>query len=172
MPLSQDRCLYLVILIWAQLLRHTASSDLSTHSLLIEDVQSENILFATMDILFIQQFGQYLFQLASTSTRVQALLRYIKETVVALEAEFKAMNDLAQRYVSIIDEDVKKQGSEVSLEFFELLVTGVPSGILKEWLVDVLTERVMTFTIFSSRQYANAWAVGPKKVGKKFHEWV
>jgi len=101
-----------------------------------------------MDILFIQQFGQYLFQLASTSTRVQALLRYIKETVVALEAEFKAMNDLAQRYVSIIDEDVKKQGSEVSLEFFELLVTGVPSGILKEWLVDVLTERVMTFTIF------------------------
>ncbi|PWW79833.1 hypothetical protein C7212DRAFT_273504 [Tuber magnatum] len=125
----------------SRLLRHTASSDLSTHSLLIEDVQSENILFATMDILFIQQFGQYLFQLASTSTRVQALLRYIKETVVALEAEFKAMSDLAQRYVSIIDEDVKKQGSEVSLEFFELLVTGVPSGILKEWLVDVLTER-------------------------------
>jgi anaphase-promoting complex subunit 4 len=96
-----------------------------------------------MDILFIQQFGQYLFQLASTSTRVQALLRYIKETVVALETEFKAMNDLAQRYVSIINEDVKKQGSEVSLEFFELLVTGVPSGVLKEWLVDVLTERVI-----------------------------
>jgi anaphase-promoting complex subunit 4 len=95
-----------------------------------------------MDILFIQQFGQYLFQLASTSTRVQALLRYIQETVVALETEFKTMNDLAQRYVNIIDEDVQKQGSEVSLEFFELLVTGVPSEVLKEWLVDVLTERV------------------------------
>jgi len=124
-----------------------------------------------MDILFIQQFGQYLFQLASTSTRVQALLRYIKETVVALEAEFKAMNDLAQRYVSIIDEDVKKQGSEVSLEFFELLVTGVPSGILKEWLVDVLTERVMSSPSFPY-QHANTWAAGPKKMGEKFHEWV
>lgn len=61
---------------------------------------------------------------------------------MALETEFKSMNDLAQRYVSIIDEDVQKQGSEVSLEFFELLVTGVPSEVLKEWLVDVLTERV------------------------------
>ncbi|KAH8153432.1 uncharacterized protein LAJ45_02244 [Morchella importuna] len=125
----------------SKLLRHTASSDLSTHSLLIHEPQTNNILFATMDILFIQQFGQYLFQLASTSTRVQALLRYIQEAVVALETEFKTMNDLAQRYVSIIDEDVRKQGSEVSLEFFELLVTGVPSEVLREWLVDVLTER-------------------------------
>lgn len=66
---------------------------------------------------------------------------------MALETEFKTMNDLAQRYVSIIDEDVQKQGSEVSLEFFELLVTGVPSEVLKEWLVDVLTERVQLISI-------------------------
>jgi len=120
-----------------------------------------------MDILFIQQFGQYLFQLASTSTRVQALLRYIKETVVALETEFKTMNDLAQRYVNIIDEDVKKQGSEVSLEFFELLVTGVPSGILKEWLVDVLTERVMPFTVFFCFFFSLDSILTPEGQGQK-----
>jgi anaphase-promoting complex subunit 4 len=66
-----------------------------------------------MDILFIQQFGQYLFQLASTSTRVQALLRYIRETIKALETEFKTMNDLSQKYVNIIDEDVRKSAARL-----------------------------------------------------------
>lgn len=126
-----------------------------------------------MDILFIQQFGQYLFQLASTSTRVQALLRYIQEAVVALETEFKTMNDLAQRYVSIIDEDVRKQGSEVSLEFFELLVTGVPSEVLREWLVDVLTERVRRHVHPPEMigKSANLPA-GPEALGKELDEWL
>lgn len=87
---------------------------------------------------------------------------------MALETEFKTMNDLAQRYVNIIDEDVQKQGSEVSLEFFELLVTGVPSEVLKEWLVDVLTERVIS-TAFNIMGLAD-FIIGPKKMGKKFDE--
>jgi anaphase-promoting complex subunit 4 len=95
-----------------------------------------------MDILFVQQFGQYLFQLASTSTKVQALIRYMRETVTAIETEFKAFNDLSQKYVSLIDEDAQKAGSDVGLELFEFLVTGGPSPTLKEWLTDVLTERV------------------------------
>ncbi|KAL7274864.1 hypothetical protein RUND412_002226 [Rhizina undulata] len=123
-----------------KLIRHTASSDLSTHSLLLSDSR-DNLLFSTMDILFIQQFGQYLFQLASISTRVHATIRYIRETVTTLESEFKTMNDLAQRYVNIIDEDARKVGSEAELELFEILVTGLPTQILREWLVDVLQER-------------------------------
>ncbi len=96
-----------------ELVRHAASPDLSTHSLLISENQSNRVLFSTMDILFIQQFGQYLFQLASTSTRVQALLRYIRETIKALETEFKTMNDLSQKYVNIIDEDVRKSAARL-----------------------------------------------------------
>lgn len=102
------------------------------------------MLFSTMDILFIQQFGQYLFQLASTSTRVQALIRYMRETVGSIETEFKTMNDLTQRFVGIIAEDAENVGSEVGLELFEFLVTGGPSPILKEWLTNTLTERVST----------------------------
>lgn len=95
-----------------------------------------------MDILFIQQFGQYLFQLASTSTKVTALLRYMRETVIALETEFKTMNDVTHRFVSIIDEDLQKEGTDIELEFFEYLVTGLPSSNLKKVLLDVLPERV------------------------------
>ncbi|KAA8900335.1 anaphase-promoting complex, cyclosome, subunit 4-domain-containing protein [Sphaerosporella brunnea] len=123
------------------LLRHTASQDLSTHALLIAEPETGRLLFATMDILFVQQFGQYLFQLASTSTRVQALIRYMRETVTSIETEFKTFNDLSQKYVNIINEEAQKVGSDVGLEMFEFLVTGGPSSILKEWLADVLTER-------------------------------
>jgi len=126
----------------SRLLRHTASLDLSTHSLLISEHKTGNLLFSTMDILFIEQFGQYLFQLVSTSTRVQALIRYMRETVTGIAAEFKTMNDLAQKYISIVSEDLEKVDSEVALEFYEFLATGAPSPTLKEWLVDVLTERV------------------------------
>jgi anaphase-promoting complex subunit 4 len=125
-----------------QLIRHAASHDISTHSLLLSEYKTNHLLFSTLDILFIQQFGQYLFQLASTSTRVQALIRYMRETVTTIEAEFKTMNELTQRYVGIIAEDAEKVGSEVGLELFEFLVTGGPSPTLKEWLVETLTERV------------------------------
>lgn len=124
-----------------KLLRHTASSNLATQALLLHEPTSNKLLFSTMDILFIQQFGQYLFQLASTSTRVQALLRYMTETISAMQTEFKTMNDLSKRFVNIIAEDADNAGSEVGLEFFEFLVTGLPSPVLKEWLLDVLQER-------------------------------
>ncbi|KAF8535008.1 anaphase-promoting complex, cyclosome, subunit 4-domain-containing protein [Trichophaea hybrida] len=125
----------------SKLIRHAASFDLSTHSLLLHEPKMNHLLFSTMDILFIQQFGQYLFQLASTSTRVQALIRYMRETVTTIETEFKIMNDLTQKFVGIIAEDAENVGSEVGLEFFEFLVTGGPSPTLKEWLMDTLTER-------------------------------
>lgn len=128
-----------------QLIRHTASSDLSTQSLMLVQSSTGHLQFTTMDILFIHQFGQYLFQLASTSTRVQALLRYMSETVRALQTEFKTMNDLSRRYVRAISNEAEDAGSEVGLEFFEFLVTGLPSPVLKEWLLDVLMERVSTY---------------------------
>lgn len=58
------------------------------------------------------------------------------------------MNDLHTRYVSLVDDSLKEAGGTsggVGLEFFELLVTGIASTGLKEWLVDVLTERVYNY---------------------------
>ena len=55
------------------------------------------------------------------------------------------MNDLHTKYVSLVDDSLKDAGGTsggVGLEFFELLVTGIGSAGLKEWLVDILTERV------------------------------
>ncbi|KAF8476183.1 anaphase-promoting complex, cyclosome, subunit 4-domain-containing protein [Kalaharituber pfeilii] len=124
------------------LIQHTSPPSLATHALLISS--PKRLYFTTLDLLFTSQFGQYLHQLAFTSTKLQALLKYIKETVNALNSEWKTMNDLASKYVSLVDEALQESGSSgggVSLEFFELLITGVGSAGLKEWLVDVLTER-------------------------------
>lgn len=125
-----------------RLLLHAATIDLTTHSLLVVDAETNHLVLSTMDVLFIEQFGQYLFQLASISTRVQALLRYIRETITSLTAEFKTANDLEKRFLGIIEEEAKAAGSNVPLEFFELLVTGIPTVMMREWLVDTLSERV------------------------------
>lgn len=126
---------------YSTLICHRATSNLSVHALLLKDTTDGRTQFATMDILFIHQFGQYLHQLASTSTKVTALMRYMHETVVSLQTEFKTMNDLSDRFVSIIDEDLQKDCSEIGLELFEYLVTGIPSSTLKKVLLDVLPER-------------------------------
>ena len=81
------------------------------------------------------------------------------------------MNDLHTRYVSLVDEALQEAGGSsggVGLEFFELLITGVGSGGLKEWLVDVLTERVG----FSHQPHTHIGAdcageARAKNVGKK-----
>lgn len=128
-----------------QLIKHTSPPSLATHALLIKT--PESLCISTLDLLFTQQFGQYLHQLAFTSTKVQALLKYVQETVIVLNLEWKTMNDLHSRYISLVDDALQEAGSPaggVGLEFFELLVTGVGSAGLKEWLVDALTERVST----------------------------
>ncbi|CCX08006.1 anaphase-promoting complex, cyclosome, subunit 4-domain-containing protein [Pyronema domesticum] len=125
----------------SKLIRQAATRDLTTQALLLSESGTGKLLFSTMDILFIQQFGRYLFQLASTSTRAQSLIKYMRETMASIETEFKTMNDLQQKYINIIAEDAEKAGSNVSLEFFEFLVTAGPSPYFKEWLMDTLGER-------------------------------
>lgn len=128
-----------------RLLRHSAVGTQATHGALIKSGAS--VVFATIDLMFITQFGQYLHQLASASTKLRNILRYIKETVTSLQAEWKTMNDVPSRFVRMIMEEIEEKGgkdSGVELEFFELLVTGVPTPHLKEWLVDILGERACT----------------------------
>lgn len=117
-----------------------------------------------MDILFIHQFGQYLFQLASTSNHVQSLIAYMRETVAAIESEFKTMDNLAQRFVNLADEEVSKGGSDACLEFFEFLVTGAPSPDLKEFLSGTLTERV---SLVAEWQFYCLYKSRDKSVGKR-----
>lgn len=134
-------------LIGKQLFQHTAPPSLATHGLLI--TAPGELYFTTLDLLFTSQFGRYLHQLAFTSTKLQSLLKYTKEVITAMNAEWKTMNDMTTRYVSLVDDALQEAVHEtggsyggVGLEFFELLVTGVGSQGLKTWLVEDLTERV------------------------------
>jgi anaphase-promoting complex subunit 4 len=100
-------------------------------------------MFCTLDLLFINQFGEYLHQLAAGSSRLKNLLRYMKDTIVAMHNEWRTMNELPARFLRSLIDDLKEKdsGTDVRTEFLELLCTGLPTEVSQEWLVDILGER-------------------------------
>lgn len=76
------------------------------------------------------------------------------------------MNELPPKFIRSISEDIKEKGtpdSSIQLEFFELLMTGIPSEILKEWLVDILGER-------NHKRWEKASLAGYENLRKLVHE--
>ncbi|KAF3926994.1 hypothetical protein ABW20_dc0109664 [Dactylellina cionopaga] len=132
---------------------HQATRSLKTHLLLTtsklqskyrvgrEKRQGPTVLHA-LDILFLSNYGPYLGRVTYTITKVQHLLRYVNETVLAMAAEWKAMETVETAYMRAQKEIVEaSEDTAAGLEFFELLITGCASANMKEWLVDSLGEK-------------------------------
>lgn len=113
-----------------------------THGLIIK--AEDSTMFCTLDLLFINQFGEYLHQLAAGSSRLKNLLRYMNDAIAAMQNEWKTMNELPARFLRSLIEDLKEKEPETDMrtEFLELLCTGLPTEVSQEWLVDILGERV------------------------------
>jgi len=74
------------------------------------------------------------------------------------------METLAMDYMRPFDEELQKEdGSRASLELFELLVTGVPSDKLKNWLGDELMER-------GQRKWEKVYMNGYEVLRRLIHE--
>ncbi|KAF3913111.1 hypothetical protein AA313_de0201575 [Arthrobotrys entomopaga] len=132
---------------------HQATKSLKTHLLLTtsklnpkhragkEKRQGPTILHA-FDILFLSNYGPYLGRVTYTITKVQHLLRYVNETILAMAAEWKAMETVEAAYMRAQKEFIGDSEDGVAgLQFFELLITGCASNEMKEWLVDSLGEK-------------------------------
>ncbi|KAF3165091.1 hypothetical protein TWF751_009456 [Orbilia oligospora] len=132
---------------------HQSTRSLKTHLLLTtsqlrpkyrsgkEKGQGPTVLHA-LDILFLSNYGPYLGRVTYTITKVQHLLRYVNETVVAMAAEWKAMEAVETAYMRAQKEILEApEGQTAGLEFFELLITGCAGEKMKEWLVDSLGEK-------------------------------
>ncbi|EPS41320.1 hypothetical protein H072_4857 [Dactylellina haptotyla CBS 200.50] len=132
---------------------HQATRSLKTHLLLTtsklqpkyrtgnDKRQGPTVLHA-LDILFLSNYGPYLGRVTYTITKVQHLLRYVNETILAMAAEWKAMETVETAYMRAQKEFIgASEEGAAGLEFFELLITGCSSNNMKEWLVDSLGEK-------------------------------
>ncbi|KAK6353023.1 hypothetical protein TWF696_005014 [Orbilia brochopaga] len=132
---------------------HQATRSLKTHLLLTTSKlrrkyraskhkrDGPTVLHA-LDLLFLSNYGPYLGRVTYTITKVQHLLRYVNETILAMAAEWKSMEAVEGAYMRAQKEIIEaSEDSAAGLEFFELLTTGCASEKMKEWLVDSLGEK-------------------------------
>jgi len=129
-----------------QLCCHASSAALSTHSLLFSSKGDRMSLYLVpMDITFIDSSPVNLSLLASKTTTLQKLLRYVKQAQSHMTSEFQSTRELPSRFLAGIQDDLQgmQGGPRTIVEaLFHTVATGHTYPVLKEWLVDTLAERV------------------------------
>jgi anaphase-promoting complex subunit 4 len=125
-----------------------ASHPLSpTHALLLLEPTAEGsepkLKLLTLDLQFITKSGRYLSLLASKTTQLQNLLRYINQVQRQIQLEWKNVQELPTRYIRSISDDLQaKCHCDFVTACYHLVVTGNCFPPMKEFLVDIVGERV------------------------------
>lgn len=123
---------------------HASHQQYSTHSLLMKSSDSEgSLFFVPMDLRFVSASSHYLSLLASRSTALQNLLRYIHQVQALMISEWKGTQELPTRFLQNINETLKENGNRnIVGALYHSVATGHTFPAVREWLVDELTERV------------------------------
>ena len=101
-----------------------------------------------MDLPFISTSSKYLSQLASRSTALQDLLRYIHQVQALMKSEWKSTQDLPGKFLRNINETLKENGNRNIIQaLYHSVATGHTFPEVKEWLVDELSERVRRLSL-------------------------
>lgn len=124
-----------------KILHHASHPLSSTHALLAETSDSLNLV--TLDLRFITRSGRYLSLLAHKTTQLQNLLRYINQVQRQIELEWKNAQELPARYMRSVNEDLQEKcHCDFVTAAYHLVVTGDCFDPLREFLVDIVGERV------------------------------
>jgi anaphase-promoting complex subunit 4 len=123
---------------------HASHEQSSTHALLMKSNDTEGSLyFVPMDLRFVSTSSKYLSLLASRSTALQNLLRYIHQVQVQMVNEWKATQDLPGKFLRNINETLGEKGNRDLVQaLYHSVATGHTFPAVREWLVDELSERV------------------------------
>lgn len=131
-----------------QLGLHAAHPEVSTHSLLLRKSGEESVkhlYLIPMDLRFVSYSPVNLSLLASKTTTLQKLLRYLKQTQTHIVNEWTSTRELPSRFLSFIQEDLQKMGSgpaNIVQALYHTVLTGHVHRPVREWLVDSIAERV------------------------------
>ena len=122
-------------------LLHSSHPFSTTHCLLAS--LDRDLCLVPFDLRLIHDAGRHLSSVASKSTQIRHILRYLRQAQQQIRGEFKASQILPQRFIALIDEDLKKNHDcNWEQAAYHLVATGNCLPAMKEWLVDQLSERV------------------------------
>jgi anaphase-promoting complex subunit 4 len=131
-----------------QLCLHAAHPEVSTHSLLLRqngEGPVKHLYLVPMDLRFVSYSPVNLSLLASKTTTLQKLLRYLRQTQTHIVNEWSSTRELPSRFLSFIQEDLQKMGSgptNIVQALYHTVLTGHVHRLVREWLVDSIAERV------------------------------
>ncbi|CAP79181.1 Pc06g01880 [Penicillium rubens Wisconsin 54-1255] len=128
-----------------RILRHASHPLSSTHALLTSPVNGGArgpLELVTMDLRFITKSGRYLSLLASKTTQLQNLLRYIGQVQRQIEIEWKNAQELPARFLRSVNEELQEKCQcDFITAIYHLVVTGHCFEPMKEFLTDIVGER-------------------------------
>ena len=117
----------------------------TTQSLLVSEPQKGRygLCLIPIDLRLLSHGGNFLSVLASKSTQLQNLLRYVKQVQIQMYSDFKAALDLPGRFIANVEDSLNEKGEWTWVQAaYHLVVTGNCPTDIREWLVDQLGERV------------------------------
>ena len=151
-----------------RILRHASHPMSSTHAMLASPAKGEDrgpLELVTMDLRFITKSGRYLSLLASKTTQLQNLLRYIGQVQRQIELEWKNAQELPARFLRSVNEDLKEKCQcDFITACYHLVVTGHCYEPMKEFLVDIVGERVGSPA--AMERFTLTKNTGPQEMGK------
>ncbi|KAK1781007.1 anaphase-promoting complex, cyclosome, subunit 4-domain-containing protein [Copromyces sp. CBS 386.78] len=129
-----------------QLCGHSSHPKVSTHALLLRPKEGSltSLYVVPMDLTFIHKSPINLSLLASKTTTLQNLLRYLKQAQSHMISEWKSTRELPGRFLRGVQEDLEKSPKgpvTIVQALYHTVATGHVFPQVKEWLVDSLAER-------------------------------
>lgn len=131
----------------SQLVRLASNPQISTHALLLtkQKTQPDELYLLPMDLPFISSVPINLPLLASKLTTLQKLLRYLRQTQLHMQLEWRNTRELPSRFLRSVEmglEELNSGPRGVVPALYHTVVTGHVYEPVREWLVDSLAERV------------------------------
>lgn len=139
-----------------QLCHHTSHPEVSTHCLLLRpqgDAKPRAMYLVPMDLRFVSYSPVNLSLLASKTTTLQKLLRYIRQAQIHIVNEWQSTRELPSRFLNFIQQDLQKARSgptDLVQALYHTVLTGHVYPSVREWLVDTIGERVRLSQILFS----------------------
>ncbi|KAJ4424298.1 hypothetical protein N0V82_000998 [Gnomoniopsis sp. IMI 355080] len=129
-----------------ELCLHASHPEVSTHALLMRPggEKGKALYLVPMDLRFVSYSPVNLSLLASKTTTLQKLLRYMLQTQAHIRNEWQSTRELPRRFLNIVQEDLasmKSGPTDIFQALYHTVLTGHVYQPVRDWLVDSIGDR-------------------------------
>ncbi|KAL9064521.1 MAG: hypothetical protein Q9161_008828 [Pseudevernia consocians] len=145
---------------------HCSHPYTTTHPMLVSTPagDQEELHIVPLDLRLLSNAGRNLSLLASKSTQLHNVLRYVHQVQQLMCNDFKTSQDLPSKFIANIEESLQERRDCNWMQAaYHLVVTGNCYPEVKEWLVDQLGER-------GHKRWEKAATTGYESVRRLAHE--